>query len=102
VPELRRPLAVDDVVHGFAYGAFGRDHYHCVIIEAVGPDWIVARSPDEDWAGPSFTSGRRSLELCMQARDEPCPRDTPCPTEAADPAPRLTTAPVGPSRRALP
>ncbi|WP_327307961.1 hypothetical protein OG730_34815 [Streptomyces sp. NBC_01298] len=85
-----RPLAVGDVIHGFAYGAFGRDHYHCVRIEAVGPDWIVARDPDRDDEGwPSFTSGRRSLELCQQARDEPCPVDSPCPRGA--PAPPLTT-----------
>lgn len=66
----RRPLAVGDVIHGFAYGAFGRDHYHCVRIEAVGPDWIVARDPDSEWDGPSFTSSRVSLTLCQQARDE--------------------------------
>jgi hypothetical protein len=74
------PLAPGDIIHGFAYGAFGRDHYHCVRIEAVGPDWIVAREPDrDDEGGPSFTSGRRSLELCQEARDKPCPNDDPCP-----------------------
>jgi hypothetical protein len=89
MPEPRRPLAPDDVIHGFAYGAFGRDHYNCVRIEAVGPDWIVARDNDEDFPGPSFTSGRRSLELCQQARDEPCPIDSPCPLAGAEPS--LTT-----------
>jgi hypothetical protein len=65
-----RPLTIGDVIHGFAHGVFGRDHYHCVRVEAVGPDWIVARNPDEpDWA-PSFASGVRELELCAQARDE--------------------------------
>lgn len=73
-----RPLAVGDVIHGFAHGAFGRDHYDCVRIEAVGPDWIVARIPNRTWASPSFTSGRDSLQLCQQARDEDCPTDTPC------------------------
>lgn len=79
---LRRPLAVGDIVHGFAYGAFGRDHNTCVLIEAVGPDWIVARSPEAvtEWHGPSFASGRSSLERALQARDEPCPADSPCPT----------------------
>ncbi|ARX81566.1 hypothetical protein SMD44_00964 [Streptomyces alboflavus] len=85
-----RPLAVGDVIHGFAHGAFGRDHYDCVRIEAVGPDWIVARDPDTTWAGPSFTSGRRALELCIGARDEPCPNDNPCPL--ADTQPPLTTS----------
>lgn len=83
-----RPLAVGDVIHGFAYGAFGRDHYHCVRIEAVGPDWIVAR-PDNHWHGLSFVAGRRDLELCQQARDEPCPNDDPCPL--GDAQPPLTT-----------
>ncbi|MFD7554153.1 hypothetical protein ACFV9E_06385 [Streptomyces sp. NPDC059835] len=83
-----RPLAVGDVIHGFAHGAFGRDHYHCVRIEAVGPDWIVAR-PDVDWHGLSFVADRRSLELCQQARDEPCPNDDPCPFGEAQPP--LTT-----------
>ncbi|MET4670842.1 hypothetical protein [Streptomyces sp. PvR018] len=65
-----RPLAVGDIIHGFAYGAFGRDHYHCVRIEAAGPDWIVARDPDEPHREPSFASGAQSLDLCAQARDE--------------------------------
>jgi hypothetical protein len=72
------PLAVDDIIHGFAHGAFGRDHYDCVRIEAVGPDWIVARShrePYEREPDPSFASGRRQLELCQQARDERCQND---------------------------
>ncbi|MFD6180099.1 hypothetical protein [Streptomyces goshikiensis] len=86
--DIRRPLAVGDVIHGFAYGAFGRDHYECVRIEAVGPDWIVARSADT-WTGPSFTDGPDSLALCQQARDEPCPVDTPCPIEGI--VPPLTT-----------
>ncbi|MFJ6540559.1 hypothetical protein ACIQMP_07925 [Streptomyces sp. NPDC091385] len=81
----RQPLAVGQIIHGFAYGAFGRDHYHCVRIEAVGPDWIIARDPDPDalWTGPSFTAGRRLLELCQQARDEPCTQDDPCPARTA-------------------
>lgn len=86
---MPHPLAPGDVIHGHAHGAFGRDHYHCVRIEAVGPDWIVARDPDETWRGPSFTSGRRDLELCIRARDEPCPQDEPC-RRAAEPP--LTTA----------
>lgn len=80
----RRPLAIGDVIHGFAYGAFGRDHYHCVRIEAVGPDWIVAHDNNQE-SSPTFTSGRRSLELCQQARDEPCPNDDPCPLAAVVP-----------------
>ncbi|MFD3952240.1 hypothetical protein ACFWRC_19715 [Streptomyces albidoflavus] len=73
-----RPLSVGDVIHDFAYGAFGRDHFTCVRVDAVGPDWIVARSPDGD---PSFAAEPRSLQLCQQARDEPCPA-APCPISA--------------------
>ena len=65
-----RPLAVGDVIHGFAYGAFGRDHYDCVRIEAVGPDWLVARDPDNGRL--VFASGRRALGFLQAARDEPC------------------------------
>jgi hypothetical protein len=74
-----KPLAVGDVIHGFAHGVFGRDHYDCVRIEAVGPDWIVARNPHNEFgAGLYFAAGRSELRLCIQARDEPCPED-PCP-----------------------
>lgn len=89
---MSRPLSVGDVIHGFAYGAFGRDHYHCVRVEAVGPDWIVARDPSRGYlSGPSFTAGRRSLELCQQARDEPCPEGV-C---VAPEEPPLTQYPYG-------
>lgn len=80
--QARRPLAVGDVIHGYAYGAFGRDHYECVRIEAVGPDWIVARGDDE-WPGPSFAADREALVLCQRARDEPCPNDSSCQLGAA-------------------
>ncbi|MFJ2110633.1 hypothetical protein ACIOEX_01670 [Streptomyces sp. NPDC087850] len=92
------PIAVGDVIHGFAYGAFGRDHYHCVRVEAIGPDWIVARDPGNERESPSFAAGARSLKLCTQARDEGHRAameraggkgDEPCsPTEARPP---LTT-----------
>ncbi|MEU2780564.1 hypothetical protein [Streptomyces sp. NPDC007110] len=88
-----KPLAVADVIHGFAYGALGRDHYDCTRIEAVGPDWFVARNPHSEFgAGLSFAAGRRSLELCIRARDEPCPRD-PCPFKADPPLTDLASNP---------
>ena len=31
------------ILYGFCGGAFGRDSYDDKRIEAVGPDWIVAR-----------------------------------------------------------
>lgn len=87
------PLTPGDIIHGFANGVFGRDHYDCVRIEAVGPDWIVAREAREDF-GPdpslSFASGRRELQLCQQARDEPRHDEgRDCPF--ADDGPPLTT-----------
>lgn len=88
-----RPLAPGDVIHGYAHGVFGRDHYDCVRVEAVGPDWIVARGAPEEF-GPepvlSFAAGRRELLLCQQARDEPCrSEERDCPF--ADEGPPLTT-----------
>lgn len=73
----QRPLSVGDVFHGFARGAFGRDHYDCTAIEAVGPDWIVCR----DAKGVlSFAEGRRSLSLLIDVRDsEKCPSEEGCP-----------------------
>ncbi|AXH66205.1 hypothetical protein SEA_SATIS_44 [Streptomyces phage Satis] len=72
----RKPLAVGDVIHGFAQGAFGRDHYDCTKIEAAGVDWIVARDADGDL---SFASGKSSLEHLIMVRDEDeCPEES-CP-----------------------
>lgn len=88
-----RPLAPGDIIHGFAHGVFGRDHYDCVRIEAVGPDWIVAREAREDF-GPeprlSFASGRKDLQLCQRARDERCQNDAGICPFAGDEDP-LTT-----------
>lgn len=64
-----RPLARGDVLHGYASGVFGRDHYDCCRIEAVGPDWIVARDEDGDL---SFACGTESLRSLQRTRDEPC------------------------------
>lgn len=75
----RKPLAVGDVIHGFAQGAFGRDHYDCVRIEAAGPDWIVARSSDR---GLSFAGGKEDLMFLQMVRDEDagnCPNGDECP-----------------------
>ena len=73
---MTTPLAVGDVIHGFANGAFGRDHYDCTKIEAVGPDWIVCRNETGE---AEFVWGRKSLELCQANRkpttdsyDNPC------------------------------
>jgi len=73
-----KPLAVGDVIHGFAQGAFGRDHYDCVKIEAAGPDWIVARSANDVL---SFASGVRDLKHLIMVRDEDSCDQDECPVE---------------------
>lgn len=69
-----RPLSVGDVIHGFAQGAFGRDHYDCVKIAWTGPDWIQAVSAD----GVKVTaSGYQDLVFLMRVRDEEkCPHES--------------------------
>lgn len=70
------PLAVGNVIHGFARGAFGRDHYTCAKIEAAGLDWIVARDADGDLA---FAAGEHTLRLLIEVRDEEeCPSGEDC------------------------
>lgn len=84
------PLKIGDVIHGFAQGGFGRDHYDCVRIEAAGPDWIVARAADD---GLSFASGERSLRHLIKVRDEDgCPDDE---CSVGRPASRGLTVPGG-------
>jgi hypothetical protein len=71
-----RPLAVGDIFHNYAGGAFGRDHYDCVKIEAAGPDWIVARDADGDL---SFAGGEESLRRLISVRDTGRCEDVECP-----------------------
>lgn len=79
----QRPLCIGDVFHGFARGAFGRDHYDCTAVEAVGPDWIVCRDANGTL---SFAEGRRSLSFLMDVRDgEKCPNEDGCPLEEEQP-----------------
>lgn len=48
------PLAYGDTLEGFCAGFFGRDSYGDKIVQAVGPDWIVAREEGR----PVFCSKR--------------------------------------------
>lgn len=41
-------LKVGTTLHGFCGGAFGRDAYGNIRIEAIGKDWVVARDTDCD------------------------------------------------------
>lgn len=65
-----RPLGVGDIVHGFAFGIFGRDHYNCVRVEAVSSDWAVTRQHSN---AVEFISGIDNIALAQQARDVDCP-----------------------------
>jgi hypothetical protein len=74
-------LVVGDVVHGFCQGVFGRDHYTCSVIEALGPDWVVVRDPNGDL---DFAAGHDSLATLAQHRErtfnydrEPCCEPSP-------------------------
>lgn len=80
-----RPLNVGDVLHSRAHGVFGPDHHDCARIEAVGPDWIVARGQADQPA--VFAQGRQQLALLQDARDQPCPNGCP----RTSPGPPLTT-----------
>lgn len=71
-----RPLTVGDVIHGYARGGFGRDHYNCTKIEAAGRDWIVARDAEGDL---SFASGGWSLRHLIMVRDEDACPEFACP-----------------------
>ena len=39
-------VRVGTVLHGYCGGAFGRDSYDCKRVEALGADWVVARTLD--------------------------------------------------------
>jgi hypothetical protein len=65
----KRPLAVGDVLHGFCGGIFGRDHYNCCAVEAVGADWVVTRDLSvEIGTGLDFASGRSTLATLRKYR----------------------------------
>ena len=84
---MTAPLAVGDVIHGFANGAFGRDSYDCKKIEAVGRDWIVCRD-DEGYV--YLATGRTTLGLC-QANRKPTTDINDDPCCGLDEGPPLTT-----------
>lgn len=56
-----RPLAVGDRIHGYCGGYFGRDHYDCGTVEAIGSDWLVARTPE----GKAFSECRPNILMTL-------------------------------------
>lgn len=73
------PLKVGDVLHGFCGGAFGRDHYDCSHIEALGPDWVVVRSSSE-YPLIGFAVGPPDRLTQYRQENDYCPSH-PCPTQ---------------------
>lgn len=71
------PLALGDVLHGFCGGHFGRDHYDCARVEAIAPDWLVARDQDGDLSFAAGASNLRALRS-YRTQSEWCLAD-PCP-----------------------
>lgn len=52
---MSAPLRVGAVLHGFCGGAFGRDVFGELRVEAIGADWVIVR--DEGSGTPVFASG---------------------------------------------
>lgn len=59
--------AVGTVLHGFCYGAFGRDSYDEKRVEAVGVDWVVARNSE---GRPVMASGADVHDQLAEAQQE--------------------------------
>jgi hypothetical protein len=65
--DIKPPLRAGDTLGGFCNGAFGRDSYGDKRVEAIGPDWVVAREtegvlngvPMLYWGNPQDLVGHR-------------------------------------------
>lgn len=77
------PLRVGDIIHGHVGGYFGRDHYECARIEAIGADWIVARRFGSSHPITATASLGDLLAACLEARDSdsPYPHTFGCPAD---------------------
>lgn len=69
-------IKVGDVIHGYAFGIFGRDHYECSRVEAIGSDWVVVRTIEDGI--PRFSSGGIDTYL-LASRVTPCMHEDRCP-----------------------
>ena len=67
-PPAPRPLAVGDRIHCYCGGYFGRDHYDCGVVEAIGADWMVARTVEDNKRAFAAT-GPRILTVLAEFRD---------------------------------
>jgi hypothetical protein len=60
------PLRIGDLVHGHLFGYFGRDHYDCARVEAIGSDWAIIRT----MGGVACAgTGSNVIQELEQARD---------------------------------
>lgn len=59
------PLRVGDKIHGYVRGYYGRDHYSCGRIEAIGFDWVVMRT---DGGVACAATGEGVIEAHYEAR----------------------------------
>lgn len=64
------PLRPGDVLEGFCGGHFGRDSYADKRIEAIGADWVVARTASGHVAVATFSPGYRPEEFLLDYRQE--------------------------------
>lgn len=62
-------IQVGDRLHGHCGGYFGRDHYTCGTVEAIGPDWIVLRYQDYGQPAVGMTSGKDVLIRMEEYRE---------------------------------
>lgn len=67
-----RPVQVGDPLHGYCGGLFGRDHYDCGLVEAVGRDWVVVRiqGNGSQFNPVAMASGRDILTELAEYRND--------------------------------
>ena len=72
-------LRVGDMVHGHLGGMFGRDHYDCARIEAIGADWAIIRTVDGDVRSACGMGIHGTLVRYRDVNSE-YPHSTGCPS----------------------
>lgn len=64
---MTQPIRIGDIVHGYLDGWFGRDHYNCSRVEAIGADWAIIRTVDQ--GVPCTGSGPGILDTLAEGRN---------------------------------
>jgi hypothetical protein len=65
------PLRVGDVLYGFCNGYFGRDSHDDKRVEAIGGDWVIARTVGEFSSSPGLYLYEGDPEFLCQYRERP-------------------------------